>query len=506
MLPVTAALAAGILLASWRMPSVWLAATGVVVCVAAAAAVLRTNRMAASAATILAACFLGATLTALQLRTDSLTDDYAVCTIAVDSDPHHRAGAKTQQAEARLESVRDDSGRWLRRRGRLMLYADTTLQLAVGERIVCRGRIRPFGSPSGSEYDGYNAMMRRKGFVGTLYLGDGNILQITDNHSTAMFHSLHRRAVAKIARLPLRPDNMSVAQAVGTGDSSMLSRRLRSDYSRAGTAHLLALSGLHVGIVFVLINLLLRWLPLVTFGHIIRSCVAVVLLWLYVLSTGMPPSAIRAALMFSLLQFARAASADYSALNALSAAAFIALCFDTGVLFDAGFRLSYIAVVAIIFGALPLIRRTRIVCDRHRAAVVKWCISATNFVTATIITGLVATVATAPLVSHMFGIIPLAGILAGPAAIAAAAATVLLTALWIALPLGFAATTFGRAVDFTAGTMNAISEWLASHGRAAIDIRLNATETLLCYVVVTAAVCALASIRNNNPTDKFPIQ
>ena len=505
MLPVTAALAAGIIVASWRMPPVWISAAGVAACAAAAAATLRTNRNAATAAILLACMFLGTALTALQLRTDTPAADYAVYEAVLDNDALRRPDTRTRQADARLTAMRDDSGHWRRMRGRLRIYADTSLRLTAGQHIVCRARVRPFGgNDADSRYDGYNRMMRRKGFAGHIYLDRGSLLHTSPEVPSARLRALHRQAVAKIARLPLQPDNMAVAQAVGTGERTLLDRRLRSDYSHAGTAHLLALSGLHVGIVFVLINLLLHWLPLVAHGHKIRCVAAIALLWLYVAATGMPPSAVRAALMFSLLQIARAASADYSALNALATAAFISLCFNTGLLYDAGFRLSYIAVAAILFGALPLIRHTRIHAGRRRSLIVKSAAAALNFISATIITGFAATTATAPLISHMFGFIPLAGIVAGPAAIAAAAATVLLTAVWLLLPLGFAAPLFGRMIDMTTGAMNALSAWTARCG-CTIELRLNGAETAVCYIAAAAVVCALAAIRNNNsPTHKFP--
>ena len=493
MLPVTLSLAAGIAAASWRMPPLWVSAAGVAVCTTVAAATLRSARRTATAAIILAAMFLGATLTAIKLRTSPMTEEYAVYEIAVDDDSPDRR-------TARLISCRDDRGAWHRVRGRLRIYSDSTLQLSAGQRIVCRGRVRGFGGS-----DGYGAMMRRKGFAGRLFISENNILQISEVRPSALLGSMHRRAVAKIGSLPLKPADMAVAQALGTGETSLLERGRRAEYSRAGMAHLLALSGLHVGIVYLLINLLLSWLPLLTHGHIIRNAAAVILLWAYIFSTGMPPSAIRAALMFTMLQTARAASADYSPLNALACAAFISLCADAGLLFDAGFRLSYIAVAAIILCAAPICRRLHIIRE-SRSKAAKVSISAANFVIDTLVVGFVATVATAPLVSHLFGVIPLAGIVTGPVAIVAAAATVMLTAVWIALPLNFAAAAFGRAIDLAAGALNGLSEWLAALPQAAIDIRLSSTETALCYAVMTAAAIVLASISDNRQPQNTPFR
>ena len=105
------------------------------------------------------------------------------------------------------------------------------------------------------------------------------------------------------------------------GDRRSLSPALRAAYSRSGTSHLLAVSGLHVGIVFLLANLLLWWLPLFRHGHILRNIAVILLIWLYAATTGFPPSVVRAALMFSVLQFALASSSEYVGMNTLAGVA-----------------------------------------------------------------------------------------------------------------------------------------------------------------------------------------
>ena len=496
MLPAAIALAAGILLASWRMTPAWVAAAGVAICTATAAVALRRDRRRTAAVlTVAATMFLGAALTALQRGGRWPADGgYRICEIELTTDARAAAGARSRQADARMLSLRGDDGHWHRVRHRLRVYADTTLRLTAGQRIVGRVHLRPFGGGNNgagdgsSGSDGYARMMRRKGYAGSVWLGRDNVLQVNDGRRGALARSLHRRAVAKIEQLPLAAENRAVALALGTGESSMLGRDLRTEYSRAGMAHLLALSGLHVGIVYLLINLLIGWLPLLRHGNILRSAAAIVLLWLYVLSTGMPPSAIRAALMFTMLQLARASSSDYMPMNVLAVAAFVTLCCDTGMVFDAGFRLSYIAVASLILCAVPICRRLHIRTDRHSHAWLRYPAAAANFVTDTVVTGFVATAATAPLVSHLFGVIPLAGIAAGPVAIALAAATVLLTALWIVFPAASAAPLFGRAIDLTAGALNSLSTWIASHDGAAVAVRLTAGQTVAVYIAAAAAI------------------
>lgn len=140
----------------------------------------------------------------------------------------------------------------------------------------------------------------------------------------------------------------AVCRAMVTGDRSGITQELRTAYSRSGLSHLLAVSGLHTGIVFALINLMLWWLPLLHRGHLVRNLLATVCIWLFVAAAGFPPSAVRAAVMCTMLQFALASASEYVALNALAAAGFGMLLWNPAWLGDISFQLSFIAVAAIL--------------------------------------------------------------------------------------------------------------------------------------------------------------
>ena len=97
--------------------------------------------------------------------------------------------------------------------------------------------------------------MTRRGYVGTLYLNRSSLLlrdtlhrELSPKHLSLF---LHERAVARLDRLALAPDEQALCNAMTAGDRRSLSPALRAAYSRSGTSHLLAVSGLHVGIVFL---------------------------------------------------------------------------------------------------------------------------------------------------------------------------------------------------------------------------------------------------------------
>ncbi|MFQ7503233.1 MAG: ComEC/Rec2 family competence protein, partial [Alistipes finegoldii] len=151
-----------------------------------------------------------------------------------------------------------------------------------------------------------------------------------------------------MGRLRIPGDAGAVCRAMVTGDRSGITQELRTVYSRSGLSHLLAVSGLHTGIVFALVNLMLWWLPLLHRGHLVRNLLATVCIWLFVAAAGFSPSAVRAAVMCTMLQFALASASEYVALNALAAAGFGMLLWNPAWLGDISFQLSFIAVAAIL--------------------------------------------------------------------------------------------------------------------------------------------------------------
>ncbi|MEG0499286.1 MAG: ComEC/Rec2 family competence protein, partial [Alistipes sp.] len=257
-------------------------------------------------------------------------------------------------------------------------------------------------------------------------------------------------AAERLQRLALPEKAQALCAAMAVGDRSGLTPELRRAYARSGTSHLLAVSGLHVGIVFLLVNALLWWLPSLRRGHLWRNAAAIALIWLYALTAGLSPSVIRAALMFSALQLSLASASVYVSGNVLAATAFAMLLFRPAYLFDISFQLSFIAVAAILAWAVPLGSALR---SRFRGI---------NALTDLLVVGVVAATATAPLVAHTFGIVSLIGVAANLLVIPLASIVVVGSVVWIVLPLPV----FAPLLRFVAGTaatgLNAVAEHAAA--------------------------------------------
>ncbi len=227
---------------------------------------------------------------------------YTTYELTVEGIPSDRG--RYTSAEATAVAWRDPShGTWHASGDRIMLYADSLTALYSGERIRCRGSVRPFRGGAES----YRRLMARRGFAGTLWLSER-----TPHRAPAPGRSsaLHLHAVERMQRIGLQSDAGAVCRAMVTGDRSGITQELRTVYSRSGLSHLLAVSGLHTGIVFALVNLMLWWLPLLHRGHLVRNLLATVCIWLFVAAAGFSPSAVRAAVMCTMLQFALARRRD----------------------------------------------------------------------------------------------------------------------------------------------------------------------------------------------------
>lgn len=141
---------------------------------------------------------------------------------------------------------------------------------------------------------------------------------------------LHEAASERIRRLGLSPDAEALTLAMAAGDRTELTAERRAPYARTGTAHVLAVSGLHVGMVFLYVNLLLGGLALLHRGHLVRNAAAVVTIWLFAAAAGLSPGTIRAAVMFTALQLALATTSRYAGVNILATAAFGMLLWPAG--------------------------------------------------------------------------------------------------------------------------------------------------------------------------------
>jgi competence protein ComEC len=195
----------------------------------------------------------------------------------------------------------------------------------------------------------------------------------------------------------LFPRARSLATALVWARKEGLDPGLRDAFARAGTAHLLAISGFHVGVVAGVLLLVLGSLGV---SHNLRFALASGGVWAYVLAIGLPDAAFRAALLLSVLALGRLGNRSVSPVGALATAFLGFLLVDPGALARPGFQLSFSGALGLVLGYRPLSNWIRARVPRRIP----------SFVSAGLAAGVAATLATLPLVAWHFGRVSLVGI------------------------------------------------------------------------------------------------
>jgi competence protein ComEC len=161
--------------------------------------------------------------------------------------------------------------------------------------------------------------------------------------------SLRRKLVQKFVNYIPDKEASALASALILGYRAELSKELVEAYSKTGTMHVLSVSGMHVGIVFLVLSFLLKPMNKSKSLIIIRAIIIIGLIWFYSLLTGFSPSVCRSALMLSLVVLGKAINKNQNTYNLMAISAFFLLLYDPFYLFDVGFQLSYLAVAGLVY-------------------------------------------------------------------------------------------------------------------------------------------------------------
>jgi competence protein ComEC len=168
---------------------------------------------------------------------------------------------------------------------------------------------------------------------------------------------VRQRIISGLGTSNFGGEELAIMKALLLGQRNSISTNTYNNYRNAGAVHILAVSGLHIGIILLLCQFLLSPLERLPKGRIIVLILTVILLWVYALVAGLSPSVIRAVSMFSFTAYAIYLNRPTSSFNILALSMFfILLVYDPMLLFQVGFQLSYAAVFA-IFWLFPKLQR-----------------------------------------------------------------------------------------------------------------------------------------------------
>jgi competence protein ComEC len=238
--------------------------------------------------------------------------------------------------------------------------------LAYGDRIKLTAKLRlprNFRNPGAFDYEGY---LRGLGIstLASVKAEDVEVLPGTAGSRFGLWRSRMRNSILKHIREQglWNREDAALFSAMIVGEDSLLLRNVREEFQQTGVYHLLVVSGMNVGILAFAMFWLARRLR---FPEWAASFVTIALSVFYAYIAGMGVPIVRAVLMLSLFLIARLLYRDRSGLNATGFAALVVLIFSPMALFDAGFQLTFLALLAITGISLPVLERTS---TRYRQA------------------------------------------------------------------------------------------------------------------------------------------
>jgi len=276
--------------------------------------------------------------------------DYYIATLL--ETPGERA--KTWRAEV-LITLAGKADTLVKHDEQVLVYfakSDSLVLPSVGEQIIfftTPSKISNDDNPYSFDYQEY---MQRRQIYRQVMLSDISWKRIDHGAgitSRVFAEKTRDRLLAIYERSGLTGDELAILSALTLGYRKTLDPEIRQTFASSGAMHVLAVSGLHVGIVFMAFRLLFSFFNRFRWGRWVYVMAAVLVLWGYAFLTGLSPSVQRAALMFSLIQIGDGLRRPVNVYNTLATSAFILLYFNPVLLFEVGFQLSYSAVLGIVY-------------------------------------------------------------------------------------------------------------------------------------------------------------
>jgi competence protein ComEC len=349
--------------------------------------------------------------------------------------------------------------------------------LRYGDVIAFRGAVERVAGPLNPDEFDYQAYLLRKNITHNMYLGEGSWQYVSHEASNiwmAYAYEVRRQLTNKLLAAGLYHEEFAVAAAILLGNDDYMETGLRQNYVFAGAMHILCVSGLHVGIIFLIFDFLLKFLNKSPKTRLVKSALLILIIWMYASVTGLSPSVQRAGLMVTVFVLSQLTPRRKDNLNTLAFSAMMLLLINPMLLFHTGFQLSYAAVAGILILYQPIYSLFYVkdpILDKV------WAITALSFA---------AQLATFPLAVHYFHVFPpwfwLSNLFTYPLSfliLTVGMAFMLLSWIpWVAFVLGWAL-----------GGMVFLLNWLVGLIRflpypGLVDLHLPVGEVILIYLLL----------------------
>ena len=233
----------------------------------------------------------------------------------------------------------------------LNVEKDSTIQeLKVDDILITKTEFKELIPPLNPHQFDYKNYLKKKHIYHQIFLSNKELFKISTNKHTVFGYasSLREFINIKLEKFNFHPDQLAIINALLLGQRQDVSSEIYNSYTQAGAIHILAVSGLHVGVILMLLNIIFRPIEFFKHGKVLKTALIIMILWSFAIIAGLSASVVRAVFMFTIVAIAINFNRPTNIFNTLAISLFFLLLIKPTFLFDVGFQLSYLAVFAIV--------------------------------------------------------------------------------------------------------------------------------------------------------------
>jgi len=403
-------------------------------------------------------------------------EDVFLCRI--DESPVQKS--RTSLGNAVLIAKMDSLRHWSpMKRKALVYFKDDSLckSLAYGDLILISGALQTIAGPPNPYMFNYRQYLHNRQIIYQVFLKPGRwhlVGKAVSNPVRRWAEKCREEFLETFRKFKVEGQDFALVSALLLGSKDFLEKDIIQEFSHAGVIHVLSVSGLHVGIMYVVADKMLFFLKRGRKSRKLHHILIQVCIWAYAFITGLPSSVVRAALMFSLIAAGKMFKRSSESYNILAVAAFFQLWINPYEITQVGFQLSYLAVLGIFAFYKPL---NELINPFNKLFSWIWSILAVS---------MAAQLATFPLACHYFNmfpvyflitnliVVPLAAVVTYFAVSLLVVGAAGLTFEWLAWPLKW-------SLRFMSGSVELIQSWPA----AVIEpVILSPAQVMLIYATI----------------------
>jgi len=260
---------------------------------------------------------------------------------------------KTNKAIVEVLSIKGDSA-WINTEGKAIIYLQKdslSSCIKYGDCLLINTWINEVKPPQNPEEFNYKRYLSNRNIYHQAYIKSGKWKTLSHDNGNKLFafaFSLRNKFLQIFKENGIVGKEFAVASALILGYRDKLDADLIREYSGAGAMHILCVSGLHVGIIYLILSSLLFFMNRSRYSRISKSIILILLIWFYALLTGLSPSVLRASTMISFIIIGGLLNRYTNIYNTLAASAFLLLIINPFIITEVGFQLSYLAVIGIV--------------------------------------------------------------------------------------------------------------------------------------------------------------